>query len=542
VRTPELPDLVRALLRPEAFSHPADHIQLHETHGAWVILAGSHAYKLKKPVDLGFFDFSTFERRAADAEAELRLNRRLAADTYLGLVDVVERDGQLCFGGEGRMLERAVHMRRLPDEGMLTALLERDEVPPALVQRIARTMVRFHREAATGPGVDEHGARATIEAHWDENFAQIEPFVDVSIPHDQLDLIRSYVQRFLNKCAELLDRRVAEGRVRDGHGDLHAASICIVKDEIVIFDCIEFSDAYRCADVAAEVAFLAMDLDHAGRPDLARAFVVEYVRRSGDRVLTELLDFYKCYRAFVRGKVLSFRLSQPGLPEVEREALTRSARAYFDLAIVYAGGAERPLLVVTCGVPGSGKSTVADELSRRLGMLVLSTDVIRKRRAGLHPTARAHRGVDQGIYRAEVTRLTYTAMREEASKWLRRGVSVVLDGTFADREQRRMARRAAEHAEARFLLVLTTCQEEVLRRRIDTRSKDPHRISDATWEIAQLIQRRFTPPDELPPAEVYLDPTGGGDADGVVHHLMKRHSQPFALSLSKGEPGADNIG
>jgi uncharacterized protein len=259
--------------------------------------------------------------------------------------------------------------------------------------------------------------------------------------------------------------------------------------------------------------------------------VVEYVRRSGDRELTELLDFYKCYRAFVRGKVLSFRLDQAGLPEAEREELARSARSYFDLATVYAGGMERPWLLVTCGVPGSGKSTLANALSRRLGMLVLSTDVIRKRRAGLQPTERAHRGVDQGLYRAEVSRLTYTAMREEAAKWLRRGISVILDGTFADREQRRMARRMADRARARFLLILTTCDEDELLRRIETRSDDPNRISDATWEITQLIRRRFTPPDEVPPGEVYLDPSGGGDGDGVVGYLFEG-AAPLTSSLS----------
>jgi uncharacterized protein len=197
------------------------------------------------------------------------------------------------------------------------------------------------------------------------------------------------------------------------------------------------------------------------------------------------------------------------------------------------------MLLVTCGLPGSGKSTLAERLSTRLGMRVLSTDVIRKQRAGLKPTERAHRGVDQGIYRAEVTRLTYAAMRQEAAKWLRWGVSVILDGTFADREQRRLARRLAERTGARFRLILTTCAEDELRRRIDARADDPNRISDANWEIAQLIARRFTAPDELPADEVYLDSTGGGAADAVVQYLFKGGAAvPLISDLSPLTSGA----
>jgi uncharacterized protein len=327
---------VRGLLRPEAFPHPADRIELKETHGAWVVLAGPYAYKLKKPVDFGFFDYSTRERRDADAEAELRLNARLAPSIYLGVVDVVERGGEIFIGGAGRIIERAVWMRRLPEEGMLTELLARGEVPTGLVRSIARQLAAFHRTAATGSGIDEFGAPAAIEANWLENFEQARPYEGTTISAEDLARIESYVTTFLLEQRGLLERRVAEGRIREGHGDVHAGSVCVVDGDIVIFDCIQFSARYRCADVAAEVAFLAMDLDHAGRADLGRAFVDEYVRRSHDADLRRLLTFYECYRAFVRGKVLSLRQGQSDVAEEERRSLARQARSYFDLAVSYA--------------------------------------------------------------------------------------------------------------------------------------------------------------------------------------------------------------
>lgn len=341
-RRAALPSLVRALLRPEAYPHAADDLRLHETHISWVVLAGPYAYKLKKPVDFGFLDFSTRERRAAACADEVRLNRRLSPDIYLGVVDVVERGDGYFIGGPGRPVEPAVWMRRLPEEGMLPRLLERSAVRPALVRRLARQLAAFHARAATGPGVDGHGSPAAVRANWQENFDQVRPFLGRTMAAERERAIRAYVEHFLAEQHALLERRVAEGRIREGHGDLHAASICLDRGRPRLFDCLEFAARFRCADVAAEVAFLAMDLDHYGRADLGEAFVQAYLRASGDAELLLLLDFYKCYRAFVRGKVRSLRLTEPGLsPEDERRVIAE-ARAYFDLAWSYRpAGAKR---------------------------------------------------------------------------------------------------------------------------------------------------------------------------------------------------------
>lgn len=334
-RAAGLPPVVQALLRPETYPHPADDLRLCETHASWVVLVGQYAYKVKKPVNLGFLDFSSLERRVAVCADEVRLNRRLCPEVYLGVVSLVEREGAYSVGGPGRLVEPAVWMRRLPEAGMLPNLLATGAADARIVGRIARRLARFHATAATGPGVDEYGSPAAIRYNWDENFAQTVPYVGRALPPGVCQVVRHFVERFLAQQASLLEARVAGGRIRDGHGDLHAASICVDGRRLYLFDCLEFSPRFRCADVAADVAFLAMDLDHYGRADLAAAFVDAYVSASGDQVLRRVLPFYQCYRAYVRGKVLSLRLTQPGLARDQGRVVAHEARTYFDLACAY---------------------------------------------------------------------------------------------------------------------------------------------------------------------------------------------------------------
>ena len=351
----QLPERVSDLLRPDAFPHPARDIRLIETHISWVILAGEFAYKLRKPVNFGFLDFSTLEQRRADCRAEVVLNGRLCPDLYLDVVDVVQLDdGHLHIGGPGTPVEPAVKMHRLPESGMLPNLLDRGEGDERLMRRLAQQLAEFHAAAATGDGVDEYGSTDTLRTNWDENFAQT-TLIDPS----RRDAIRAYVTRFIADNTALFQRRIDHGRIREGHGDLHASSVCVTRRRLYLFDCIEFNARFRCADVAAEVAFLAMDLEHFGRADLASAFVEAYVRASHDSELRLLLDFYKCYRAFVRGKVLAFRLLEPHLDSDSTARALNDAQSYFDLAYALANPLPRPMLVVTMGLPGSGKTTLA---------------------------------------------------------------------------------------------------------------------------------------------------------------------------------------
>ena len=520
-RSPRFPLLIRGLLNPDAYPHPARDIQVCETHISWVILAGAYAYKVKKPIDMGFLDFSTLDRRIAAGEEELRLNRRLAPLIYLGLVDIVQQDGRIRIGGKGTLLEKAVLMRRLPAEGMLPELIATGMASAVLMRRIGRLVADFHRVAATGPGVDEHGSPDAISAICQENFRQIRPFVGDVIPLWQFNVIVEWSNDQLRQADALLRRREAASRVRECHGDLHAGNVCLVGHRIVLFDCLEFSPRYRCSDVAAEVAFLAMDLDHAGRPDLAWYFVDAYVKATADADLPKLLPFYKAYRACVRGKVTALRLQQDGLSSQQREDLAGDVRSYLDLACAHACGTGRPRVLVVGGLPGSGKTTLAKNLAGRLGMFHVSTDVVRKRLAGLEPTDSARAPYGTGIYDVASTRQTYRRLRRVAARWLARGVSVILDGSFGDPRQRALTRRLAHRAGADFHFVLVTCTDEERRSRLAARSRGIGVTSDADWEVAMRMARSFVEPIELDVSETIADPTGGSGADRIVEQLLR---------------------
>jgi aminoglycoside phosphotransferase family enzyme/predicted kinase len=480
------------LLRPEAFPHPAREPRLIETHISWIILAGDFAYKLRKPVDFGFLDFSTQPKRRADCEAEVRLNSRLCPELYLGISNLVEHeDGQLFFDDQAEAGEPAVRMRRLPEAGMLPTLLERGAVDERLMSRIARQLADFH--AATGKGPDEYASVEAIRANWEENFSQtpgLEP--DLQIP------IRTYVEDFIGRHCDLFERRIQQGRIRDGHGDLHAGSVCATRRRLYLFDCIEFNTRYRCADVAAEVAFLAMDLEHHGRADLGWAFVDAYVRASRDLELLQLLDFYKCYRAFVRGKVLSFRLAQPSVADSGAGEIFDEARAYFDLAYSIATRPAQPLVLVCMGLPASGKTTLARALAGRLGLVHLSSDLFRKHLAGVRPTSHPVDGFEAGIYSRSMTRRTYASLMRNAARWLRRGQSVVLDATFGQPADRAALRQLTRRTGARLAVVVCRADEATLRERLVARAGDPYATSDARVEIWPALRAAFVEPIDLP--------------------------------------------
>jgi predicted kinase len=388
-------------------------------------------------------------------------------------------------------------MRRLPEEGMLPRLLARSAVRPSLLRRIARDLVRFHAGAATGPGVDEYGSLAVVRGNWRENFDQVRPFIGRTVAAERGRDISAYVERFLANHQALLERRVSEGRIREGHGDLHAASICVERGRPRFFDCLEFNPRFRCADVAAEVAFLAMDLDHHGRADLAEIFVESYVRTSGDQNLCDLLDFYKCYRAFVRGKVLSLRLAESGVTPEEERRLTAEARAYFDLAWTYAGGLARPILVVTMGRPASGKTSLARALAGRFGLVHLSSDQVRKELAGLEPTQRVAEGFDRGLYAPAARRRTYAVLRRRAAQWLRRGRSVVLDATYGKPTERAAVVRLAHRLRARLVPLVCRADEATLLARLAARAGDPENVSDARPELWPELRSAYREPTEL---------------------------------------------
>jgi aminoglycoside phosphotransferase family enzyme len=329
-----LPEIVRAMLEPGFYPEKPETVELLQTQMSFVFLAGEFVYKVKKTVNLGYLDYTTLEKRRDLCEHEVELNRRLCPDTYLGVLPVVKDGNTIRLGGSGNTIEYAVKMRYLPQERMMNVLLPRNEVSSEMMERVAQRLAEFHRKAETNTAISVFGSLDSIKTNVDENFNQTEKSVGRTISPAGYSRIMAYAQSFMKNNTALFQQRIAEGRIRDCHGDLHAAHICFI-DGLCIYDCIEFNDRFRYCDVASEIAFLAMDLDHYGRSDLSRVFTESYVNYTGDNGLFPLLAFYKCYRAYVRGKVESFKLDDPYIPEDEKARVINVAGRYFELAGSY---------------------------------------------------------------------------------------------------------------------------------------------------------------------------------------------------------------
>jgi aminoglycoside phosphotransferase family enzyme len=329
-----LPSTVRALLESQAYPHRPQKIELVQTQMSFIFLTGEYVYKIKKPVNLGYLDYTTLEKRRFFCHQELELNRRLCPNAYLAVVPIVEKKDELRIEGRGRAIEYAVKMRQLPQDRMMDVLLLRGQVTQEMVARVAEKLVNFHQKAETNPKIAAFGRLDVIRHNCDENFAQTEKYIGLTIPKAKYERIKGYTDNFIKSNASLFDKRVKEGKIRDCHGDLHAAHVCFT-DDICIYDCIEFNDRFRYSDVASEIAFLAMDLDRYQQAGLSRHLVNTYVGLSHDEELLKLLNFYKCYRAYVRGKVESFKLDDPYIPEEEKVRVLTAAQSYFLLAESY---------------------------------------------------------------------------------------------------------------------------------------------------------------------------------------------------------------
>jgi aminoglycoside phosphotransferase family enzyme/predicted kinase len=484
-----------------------------QTHASAVVLTPERVYKLKKPKNFGFFDFSTPALRRHFCIQEVRINSRLAPEVYLGIAPVLAfSDGRFCFGpvfslddvplpgsplAGGSVVDYAVVMVRLPDEAMLASRLREGVASSSLLAAIARYIAAFHTHTLTNEHIASFGSLDVIRGNWEENFEQMKPYLGRTLDTFTYDRIVEYVHRFLEERAALFVSRVQDGRIRDCHGDLRLQHVYILDEQaasthpfshLAILDGIEFNERFRYSDVASEVAFLAMELDAAGRPDLARTFIHTYVTETGDQALLELLPFYSCYRACVRGKVLSFQLDEPEVPETQQEVARQEAGSLFALAEHYASGPTRPTVIMIGGLMGTGKSTLALALKRELGWELFSSDAVRKHLAQLDPAQPQAEAFGQGWYSSGWTSRTYHALRALASTALARGRSVLLDASYMRRADRQALAQAAAAYGAPVLFVECICaREDALSRlaqrwrmRVDARQLPPEEASAAS--------------------------------------------------------------
>lgn len=485
----EISAIIEAMRRPQFYPHQPRAVAMEQTHISCVFLADDHVYKVKKPVRFSFLDFSTPEQRRRLCHEEVRLNRRLAPDTYLEVVGIREDNGRLRLCDEADAAEYAVHMRRLPRERMLDGLLEQGAVTPEMIEAIATLLARFHGTAASGPEITANGSSAAILRILEDNYSNGRRFRGITLDADDDDAIQKFARAFLQTHEQAFRRRQEQGRIRDCHGDLHTEHICLSTPP-AIFDCIEFNTQFRYIDVASDIAFLAMDLDFHDRHDLSNLLVDRWIETTRDHEARALLAFYQCYRAYVRGKVDSLKSIESDVPPQEQAAARDSARRHFDLAYRYTWS-DTPALVVVCGLSGTGKSTIAAKLAARLGFAHHNSDITRKQLAGLPPTFRARGDYDGGIYTAEHSERTYQQLFALAQQDLAAGRGVILDATFQLQRGHEQARALAAQHGVPVLFVECTATEAEIERRIRGRDVRNDTASDADWNVYLKQRERY---------------------------------------------------
>lgn len=505
--------------------------QVVQTHISWVYLAGERVIKIRKAVRLGFVDFGTRVRRNADCLREVRLNRRLAPDVYLGVAPLRRGPSGWRLGpvaeelaeDEGEPLEHAVVMRRLPAGRDALSLLERGELTPRHLDAVAGVLAAFHAEAGLGAPAPftAEAWRDLLASPMAANLASLRESLGAGEALARLE--RRFSAR-LEACAGALEERRRAGRAVDGHGDVHLQHVWFEAgpEDPILVDCIEFSDSLRRIDTAAEVAFLAMDLRYRGRRDLAERFLRRYAERSDDFGLYAVVDLYACYRAAVRAKVAALAARDPAVGAEQRAAAEGSAARHLALAEELLAEPGTGPLVLLCGSVGSGKSTAAQQLADRLGGAVIASDRVRKRLAGLAAEARASAPPGQGIYTREWNERTYAGLLERAVPVLRSGRAALLDASFAAAADRRRAREAAGALGAEAWLVEVRCSEAVARERLARRAREGRDPSDAGPELLATSLARFEPPHEWPAARRQAADSDGPDLAAALAAIARR--------------------
>ncbi len=513
------PQIVQDLLRREAYGLGSGKVTLRTTHASWVFLTERDVWKLKRPVELGFLDFRDVGSRRRACEEEVRLNRRLAPDVYLGVEPVRLTSRGRALRGDGPIVDWAVHMRRLPDAASAAALLEQGRLDASALGAVAQRLAEFLRAARPTP---DFGTLATLERNLDENFDQVAPFVDELVDLATFDEVQAFQRGELTRNAARFAARVAEGRVREGHGDLRLEHVYLLPADEgpprpVIIDCIEFTERFRCGDAAAELAFLSMELESEGRADLGAGLIARFAEASDDFGLYGVLDFYLSYRAWIRGKVAAFVAIDPSTPFALGGSKREEARHFFGLARSFAGSPlDRPFLVAVGGPIGSGKSTLAAALGRELAVPVVSSDRTRKLAAGLPLTAPA----DGRLYEKNERDRTYAEVIRRAGQVIQSGRGVVLDATFSTRGWRQLAAGAARAAQASFVFVETRCQPDLLRGRLAARRKEPS-VSDATEALLDSFLKEYEPVTSLDPQPCFVVETDGSPEIAVRDALRQ---------------------
>lgn len=472
---------ISRLLRPDVYDHPVRTIELIETHISWVLLTGDFAYKIKKPVDFGFLDFSTLEKRYTCCMQELQLNRRLAPDIYLDVVAISGTCDKPVVSGSGEAFEYAVKMSQFPQSTQLDHMLAAGELNAEHMDMIARMAADFHRTIRVADDSMDYGSKDVLYKPVEENFKQISEHLDAGPYADNLEVLQQWTRSEFVQLEPVFEQRKRGGFIRECHGDMHLRNLVWLNRGPTAFDCIEFNSQLRWIDVISEVAFLVMDLQNRQQYQLANRFLNTYLEITGDYAGLSVLPFYLCYRALVRAKVDALFLEQKNITNGEKKKLLTEFESYLELATAYTRQ-PAPQLFIMRGVSASGKTTVSQNLVDELGAIRIRSDIERKRLFNIALADSASGEIDTGIYSARASQQTYTKLAELASQIICAGYDVIVDAAFLKHEQREPFQLLAERLGISYTIMEVTASAEVLRQRIIKRRHD---VSDAGLAVLE---------------------------------------------------------
>lgn len=492
--------LIAFLKDKNSYPHQTDFVKHIQTHISHVFIVPPYVFKFKKSVDFGFLDYSTLEKRRRLCHREVELNRRLSDDVYLGVSSVIETEEGFQFLEEESdaesVIEYGVKMKQLPKEYFLHTYLENDTLTKSHLDRVADKLADFYSNQQPDEQILEYGKIASIRVNTDENFEQTQSFIGNTISQNAYDAIQYFTNQYFEQHADFFGRRIAEKRIVDGHGDLHLEHIHITPKKVQIYDCIEFNERFRYGDLAVDLAFLAMDLDFNGRWSDERYFIDQMSQKLDDPSLPAIIDFYKCYRAYVKGKVKSLQSAEEEVPKADREKAARTASQYFNLSLRYALLGSHPKVLVFMGGVGTGKSTLARHFEQTLGLARFSSDRIRKEMADLPLKERPPKEERDKLYSRRMSEKTYAALLDKMETELVEGKSVVLDATFSSRESRQRLVNRLQGIEASYLFVEATAPDEVVRERLKNRDNEKV-VSDARLEDFEALQQKYDTPTDI---------------------------------------------
>ena len=533
--------LINALLNPSIYDHAVDKIELVETHISWVLLTGDFAYKIKKPVNFGFLDFSSLEKRQYYCEEELRLNRRFAPQLYLDVITITGTEDQPSINGKGEVLEYAVKMKQFPSESLLSTKLDSGDLREAHMDWLAQVIADFHQKANIAKAKSKFGTLEAIAQPVSENIQQIRHQIQEPDILLQLDSIEKWSKTAFKRLYPELRKRKQEGYIRECHGDLHLGNIIQLHEKIIPFDCLEFNENLRWIDVLSEIAFLVMDLDDHQRTDLARRLLNKYLEHTGDYRNLAVLQYYMVYRAMVRAKVNALRLNQDGLAQQEIDSIHNECKSYITLGNLYITD-RKPVLIIMHGFSGSGKTTISQFILEASPVIRIRSDIERKRlykdqlpdSSDAGKNLKTQSAINEGIYNRESSSMTYNHLQMLAEDIILAGMSVIVDAAFLQAEQRQQFSQLASMLDVPFRIIDCHAEHSILKQRISERQNHGGDASDATLDVLFHQQENHDPLTEEEISQSFsIDKTDASSIKTVTDHLlalMHGHAAPDSFS------------